>query len=130
MFDINKWGRMTFLAGGVIDALIAISWFAIASGVELPNFLAGYTGYGIDYQFAMFIGAMFMSGWTLILFWGAREPVARKGLLAITAIMLTLSVVIEVVFYWSMLVGAGFFFGATKRLVISAVMLWVYLRLK
>ena len=130
MFNNRNLGRMTFLAGALIDGLIALSWFAIAAGMPLPNILAGYTGAGDDYQFAMYIAGMFMMGWTMILYWGAQDPVSRKEILVISAFMLILSVVIEVAFYWSVLAGFGFFLGVTKRLVISGIMLWVYWRLK
>jgi len=35
----------------------------------------------IDSQLAMYVGAMFMAGWTILLAWGAIKPVERRDLL-------------------------------------------------
>ena len=115
-----------FILGAVVDGAIAVSWFLIASGMEFPNILNGYTGTGADYQLAMYVGAMFMTGWTILLAWGAVEPVERRDLLLITSILLLLSVIVELVFYGDMLGGGGFTFGVTKRVVLSTAATAVY----
>ena len=84
--------KFMFIIGAVIDGGIAMSWFLIASGWEIPNVLNGYIGTGHDYQLAMYGGAMFMAGWAVLLAWGALKPVERKGLLIITSVFLLLSV--------------------------------------
>ena len=56
-----------FILGAVVDGAIAVSWFLIASGWEIPNILNGYIGAGPDYQLAMYIAAMFMTGWANII---------------------------------------------------------------
>lgn len=118
--------RLMFILGAVVDGAIAVSWFLIASGARIPNILNGYTGAGSDYQLAMYVGAMFMTGWTILLAWGAIKPVERRGLLLITSTLLFLSVVVELVFYGDMLGGGGFVFGVTKRILLSAVATAVY----
>ena len=118
--------RLMFIVGAIVDGLIAVSWFLIASGTRIPNILNGYTGAGSDYQLAMYVGAMFMTGWTILLAWGAIKPVERRDLLLITSILLFLSVIVELVFYGDMLGGGGFVFGVTKRLVLSTVATAVY----
>jgi hypothetical protein len=118
--------RLMFILGAVVDGAIAVSWFLIASGAVIPNILNGYTGTGSDYRLAMYVGAMFMAGWTILLAWGAIKPVERRDLLFITSILLFLSVVIELVFYSDMLGGGGYIFGATKRMVLSVVATAVY----
>ena len=115
-----------FILGAVADGAIAVSWFLIASGTRIPNILNGHTGTGSDYQLAMYVGAMFMTGWTILLAWGAIKPVERRDLLLITSILLFLSVIVELMFYTDMLGGGGFVFGATKRLVLSTVATAVY----
>ena len=115
-----------FILGAVVDGAIAVSWFLIASGARIPNILNGYTGTGSDYQLAMYVGAMFMTGWTILLAWGAIKPVERRDLLLITSALLFLSVIVELVFYGDMLGGGGFVFGVTKRLVLSTVATAVY----
>ena len=110
--------RLSFLIGGVADALVAVNWFLIASGVAIPNYMNGLVSGGQEYRFAMFIAALFMAGWSAILFWGWFEPMARRCLLLITAFLLLLSVVLELVFYQSILGGSGFVFGAGIRIAI------------
>ena len=75
----------------------------------------------------MYVSAMFMTGWATMLAWGAFRPVERRGLLPVTAIMLLLSVGIELVFYADTLGGGGFIFGVTKRIVLSVLALAAYL---
>jgi hypothetical protein len=118
--------KLMFILGAVVDGAIAVSWFLIASGLRIPNILNGYVGTGSDYQLAMYIGAMFMAGWTVLLAWGAIKPVERRGLLLITSVLLILSVVVELVFFRDMLGGAGFIFGVTKRIVLGVLATAIY----
>jgi len=118
--------RFMFILGAVIDGAIAVSWFLIAGGLRIPNILNGYIGAGADYQLAMYIGAMFMAGWTALLAWGAIKPIERRGLLRITAGFLFLSIIIEVVFFSNMLGGPGFIFGASKRMVLAVLATAIY----
>jgi hypothetical protein len=118
--------RIMFILGAVVDGTIAITWFLIASGSRIPNILNGYTGTGPGYELAMYVAAMFMAGWTILLAWGAMKPIERRGLLLITSVLLVLSVVTELVFFGDMLGGAGFIFGATKRMVLSVVATAIY----
>ncbi len=118
--------KFMFILGAIVDGAIAVSWFLIASGMRIPNILNGYVGTGSDYQLAMYIGAMFMAGWTILLVWGAIKPVERRGLLLITSVLLFLSVVVELVFFRDMLGGAGFIFGVTKRILLAALATAIY----
>ena len=118
--------RLMFIVGAIVDGVLAVSWFLIASGTRIPNILNGYTGAGPDYQLAMYVGAMFMAGWTILLAWGAIKPVERRDLLLITAALLFLSVIIELVFYGDILGGAVFIFGVTKRILLSTLATAVY----
>jgi hypothetical protein len=117
----NKILKVMFILGAVVDGAIALSWFLIASGWEIPNILNGYIGTGQDYQLAMYVGAMFMAGWSVLLVWGAFKPNERKELLLITSIFLLLSVIIELVFFINILGGAVFVFGVSKRIVLSVL---------
>jgi hypothetical protein len=125
-FDSASILKLMFIVGAVVDGVIAITWFLIASGADIPNILNGYTGTGPDYRLAMFVAAMFMTGWTILLVWGAIRPVERRDLLLITSVMLLLSVIIEFTVYGDMLGGNGFVFGVTKRVALSTVALAVY----
>lgn len=83
-------------------------------------------GSGTDYQLAMYYGAMFMAGWTVLLVWGAIKPIERRGLLLISSVFLFLSVIVELVYFVDMLGGIGFQFGVTKRLVVSLLFTGAY----
>ncbi len=43
--NAESFAKKVFIAGALLDGMIAISWFLIAYGVELPNILNGHTGY-------------------------------------------------------------------------------------
>ena len=118
--------RFAFVLGAVVDGGIAVSWFLIASGISMPNILNGYIGTGPDYQLAMYVSAMFMASWTVVLAWGAINPIERRGLLLITSGFLVLSVIVEFVFYGNALGGLWFMFGVIKRLIISALFTAAY----
>lgn len=124
--DSKSMLRFAFVLGAVVDGGIAVSWFFIASGISMPNILNGYIGTGPDYQLAMYVSAMFMAGWTVVLAWGAINPIERRGLLLITSVFLVLSVIVEFAFYGNSLGGLGFMFGVSKRLIISALFTAAY----
>ena len=118
--------KFMFILGAVVDGAIAVSWFLIASGWKIPNILNGYIGSGPDYQLAMYGGAMFMAGWTVLLVWGALKPMERRDLLLITSGFLLLSVTIEFVFFSNMLGGMVFVFGVAKRMTLSVLFASAY----
>jgi len=120
MKNAEKKLRLMFILGAIVDAGIALSWFLIAGGLEIPNIMTGYTGSGADYQMAMYIAGMFMTSWAVILAYGSFKPLERKGLLLIVAVFLTASVIIEAMLYSHML-GPLFAFGAAKRIVLSGL---------
>jgi hypothetical protein len=112
--------QWSFLIGAVADAVVAADWFLIASGAGIPNMMCGLTGTGEDYRFAMYIAALFMTGWTAILAWGWLRPFERRGLLLITSVLLLVSIVLEIVFYRPLLGGSGFVLGVAARLALIA----------
>ena len=118
--------KYMFILGAIVDGAIAVSWFLIAFGIEIPNILNGHVGTGPDYQLAMYIGAMFMAGWTALLVWGSIRPIDRRGLLLITAVSLFLSVIVELVFFRDMLRGTGFLLGVSKRLLLGSLATAIY----
>ncbi len=110
--------KLSFLIGGVADALVAVNWLFVASGVGVPNLMCGLVGTGVEYGFAMYISALFMAGWSAILFWGWFKPYERKALLLITAVLLLASIVLEPIFYRSILGGSGFMIGIGLRVAL------------
>ena len=123
----NSMLKFMFILGAIVDGAVAVSWFLIAFGWQIPNILNGYIGSGPDYQLAMYGGAMFMAGWSVLLAWGALKPTERRDLLLITSGFLLLSVIIEFVFFSNMLGGTVFVIGVTKRLVLSVLFTSAYL---
>ncbi len=119
--------KYVFILGALLDTGVALNWFLIAGGYDLPSILSGYIGTGQDYQFAMYVAAMFMVGWTVILGWGAFDPIPRRSLLLITAIFLFVSVLIEFIFYGNILGGGVFIFGVSKRIFLTVLFTTVYL---
>lgn len=112
--------KLSFLIGAIADAVVAANWFLIASGAEIPNMMCGLLGAGEDYRFAMYISALFMAGWAAILAWGWFRPFERKGLLLITAVLLLVSIILEVALYRPFLGGSGFVFGVAVRVALIA----------
>jgi hypothetical protein len=110
--------KLSFLIGAIADAVVAINWFLIAKGVEIPNLMCGLMGTGAEYRFAMYISALFMAGWSVILAWGWFRPFERRGLLLITAVLLLISIVLELAFYRSILGGSGFILGLSVRVAL------------
>lgn len=89
--------KTVFWIGAVGDGLIAIEWFIIGLGItNLPIIPSLFIGEGQDYRFAIGVGAIFMLGWTFILYWGSRRPLERKGLLLITGIFLFIAFLLEI----------------------------------
>jgi len=77
-----RWLRASYWAGAALDALAALSMlvpslFAATNG--LPDFRPG-----LDYRYAMGMGASLMLGWTALLLWADRKPLERKGVLLLT----------------------------------------------
>jgi hypothetical protein len=128
MKKLNSKSMLTVVCwlGAVVDGILAIMWFLIASGYNVPNLLNGYAGSGVDYQQAMYVAAMFMASWTMLLIWCAQSPVERRGILMISACMLFLSVIVDVVCWRDLYKGTGFIIGALKRLFITGLFTYAY----
>jgi hypothetical protein len=110
--------KLSFIVGAIADLIVGINWLLISLGYSIPNLISSFKGAGTDYRFAMYIGTMFMFGWTVLLFWGYLKPLERRGLLIITAVLLSISITIELLFYRNLLVGIGFTSGILLRLLI------------
>lgn len=112
--------KLSFLIGAIADSVVSANWFLIASGSEIPNMMCGLSGTGEEYRFAMYIAALFMAGWAAILAWGWFKPFERKGLLLLTAVLLLVSIIAEMVFYRPLLGGSGFAIGIGLRVALIA----------
>ncbi len=80
--DAIRWLRISYWAGAVTDAVAAAQMLYLplfGFGMGLPAFHPG-----ADYRYAMGMGASLMLGWTALLLWADRKPLARKGVLLLT----------------------------------------------
>jgi hypothetical protein len=67
-----RWLKASFIAGAVADGIIGIL-------ILIPSRM-GET----EFRTSMGLAASLMFGWTLLLIWGYRKPVERKGVLLLT----------------------------------------------
>lgn len=92
--------KAVFLFGAIADAIIAVEWYLISLGVvNLPVHPSFFVGETQDFRYAMSIGALFMAGWAVLLWWGSRKPVERKGLLLITAVLLFIAILSDYIVF-------------------------------
>ena len=57
---------------------------AIADGLATLRMLFPKIPYGVEYRYALGLGASLMLGWTFLLVWADRKPLERKGVLLLT----------------------------------------------
>ena len=76
--------RISFLVGAVTDGLAIIPMVFPRIGVAL--FGADSSRLGAEYRYAMGIGASLMAGWTVLLVWGAINPIERRDILILTLV--------------------------------------------
>ena len=57
---------------------------AIADGLTTFRMLFPKIAYGVEYRYALGLGASLMLGWTFLLVWADRKPLERKGVLLLT----------------------------------------------
>ena len=58
---------------------------AIADGFATHRMLFPKVAYGVEYRYALGLGASLMLGWTFLLVWADRKPLERKGVVLLTA---------------------------------------------
>ena len=78
----TTWLRISYWAGAVADGFVAIAMFSQAI-VGQPSPLTHYMP-ETPYRYAMGLAGSLMLGWTILLLWANRDPVARRGVLMIT----------------------------------------------
>ncbi len=66
------WLRVSYWVGALTDAVAALRMMF----PELAN--------GVEYRYAMGLGASVVLGWAFLLIWADRKPVERKGVLLLT----------------------------------------------
>ena len=92
--------KTAFLIGAVADGVIAIEWFLISLGLlNLPVHPSFFVGSGQDFQYVLSIGGLFMMGWAVLLYWGSVQPIERRGILLITAVMLFIAILSDYIIF-------------------------------
>jgi len=68
--------------GAIADGLAVIPMLF----PDMGGFLFGISNFnpGIEYRYAMGVGASLMLGWAFLLIWADRQPAERKGVLLLT----------------------------------------------
>jgi len=81
-----RWLRISFWVGAIVDAAAAAAMFF----PELGSVVYRLTDFepGVDYRYAMRLGASLMLGWTVLLLWADRKPLERRGVLPITVLVI------------------------------------------
>lgn len=76
------WLRISYWVGAVLDGLYVIPMLS----PKIGGALYGIEGFnpGVEYRYAMSVGAALMLGWTFLLVWADRKPVERRGVLLLT----------------------------------------------
>ena len=116
--------RGVFWFGAIGDGLIAIEWYLISLGlVDISVHPSFFVGEGSSFRYAMSIGAMFMMGWAVLLYWGSRSPLERSGLLLITGVFLFLATISDYVVFGSMFTVGQTLLGSAVKLSLAAIFL-------
>ncbi len=74
--------KITLWTGAVFDGVVLFPMLSPEIGgmiLGIPNFNPG-----MDYKYAMLIGASLMAGWTSLLIWSGKKPIARKAIFLLT----------------------------------------------
>ena len=98
--------RISYWAGAIVDGVAALAMIFPALGKKM----FGLTNFnpGPDYSFAMGMSASLMFGWTALLIWADRDPLARKGILLLTVFPVIFGIVIaEIIVVASGLIAVG-----------------------
>ena len=76
------WLRISYWVGAVLDGLYVIPMLVPKIGGAL--YRIDDFNPGVEYRYAMGVGAALMLGWTFLLLWADRKPVERRGVLLLT----------------------------------------------
>jgi len=84
MPDQERWLRMAFLAGAITDAVALVP----LTMPTIARLLWGFDDPSGAYQFVAGYAAALMLGWTALLLWAYRRPVERRGVAALTVLVI------------------------------------------
>ena len=96
MKSYSKLLRVCFLVGAITDGLAVVPMLSPNIGTML--FGGEFARLGVEYRYAMGIGAALMAGWTVLLLWGSVKPIERRDLLVITIFPVVTGIVASTVY--------------------------------
>ncbi|MFA6033371.1 MAG: hypothetical protein WC889_10770 [Myxococcota bacterium] len=107
--------KIAFLVGAITDGLAIIPMLSRRIGVAV--FGGDASQDSAAYRYAMGIGAALMAGWTVLLLWGAANPIERREILLLTLFPVVTGIVLATVV------------AARNRVVLTSrvVPLWIHL---
>ena len=88
--------QISFLMGAVTDSLAIIPMLSSRAAAAL--FGGESSRNSAKHSYAMGIAASLMAGWTLLLLWGAQNPIERRDILLLTVFPVITGIVIATVF--------------------------------
>ena len=83
------WLKLAFIIGTITDALAVIPMVSTGAAKALW----GFNSFPDMYKFAMGIAAVFMTAWTLLLFWAYRNPIERRMVALLTLFVLVYCII-------------------------------------
>ena len=86
------WLRASYRIGAVADGIAALLMLMPALGELLSG--PPSSGSEADYAHALALAGALMAGWACLLMWADRDPIARKGVLLLTAVPTVLQLAI------------------------------------
>jgi hypothetical protein len=121
-----RWLRISYWTGAIIDALACIP--LIHSGVwatinQVPDFHAS-----VEFRYSQAFAAVFMAGWTVLLIWADRNPLERRGVLAITVfpVVICLSSARAILYFGGLVSEPFTAFGIALPVTLSVLFLFAY----
>jgi len=107
--------KIAFLVGAFTDGLALIPMLSRRAGAAI--FGGDPSKDSPAYRFAMGVGAALMAGWTVLLLWGAANPIERRDILLLTVFPVITGIVLATIV------------AARNRVVLPSrvVPLWIHL---
>lgn len=117
-----RWLRISYWVGAVVDALAALR-------MMFPEYIMLGSSPDVSYNIGMKWGVALMLGWTLLLIWADRKPLARKGVLlpTICPVIVGLMVTSVATFLAGMGTLASLIFNLILLTAIAVLMLFSFL---
>ncbi len=117
-----RWLRVSYWVGAIADALAALRMI-------FPEYLMRGASSDISYNIGMKWGVALMLGWTVLLIWADRKPVARKGVLLLTIcpVLVGLMITSVATFFAGIGTLASLIFNLILLTAIAILMLFSYL---